>query len=246
MNNTIKRSILFLIIFTLSISIIFVLNKKIKVKTKMITSHTSTKYLESNPSKDSSRRIDMKQLQKQYNNSDIVGKLHIPDTNINELVVQTVDNDYYLNHNEYKQKDEKGSVFLDYRTNINNSKKLIIYGHNSYQTDIAFKELEKYYNEKYFLKHKYIYLEDENNLSKYEIFSIYIEAFNWYYTKINFKTEDEWLQHLNWLKSKSWYKTNINLSKEDKILLLQTCSHHNDYKNYKNKYLLVIGKKINQ
>lgn len=78
---------------------------------------------------------------------------------------------------------------------------------------------------------------------KYQIFSVYVETSKWDYMKLNF-TEKEWLEHLNKLKSLSWYETGVNVSKDDEILILQTCSHHKKYKNYNNKYLLIIVKNI--
>ena len=35
-----------------------------------------------------------------------------------------------------------------------------------------------------------------------------------------------------------------NLSKNDNILIMQTCSNNQEYKNYAKKYLLVISKRI--
>ena len=53
-----------------------------------------------------------------------------------------------------------------------------------------------------------------------------------------------WLNHLQKLKNKSWYQTNVDVNENDEILILQTCSFHQNFKQYKNKYLLVIAKKI--
>ena len=192
---------------------------------------------------DKSTPTKVKKLQEENNNKDIVGYLSIPNTNINEPILQSTDNEFYLNHGIDKKKNIIGSTFLDYRVEINNGKKNLIYSHNSSTFDVPFKKLEKYYNEDFYKNNKYIYLEDEENKVKYQIFSVYVETSNWDYMKLNF-TEKEWLEHLNKLKSLSWYETGVNVSKDDEILILQTCSHHKKYKNYKNKYLLIIAKKI--
>lgn len=64
-------------------------------------------------------------------NKDIKGWLSIPKTVVNYPVVQSTDNDYYLHNNFNKIADYYGSLFLDYRDNINvQSQNLIIYGHN--------------------------------------------------------------------------------------------------------------------
>ena len=89
-------------------------------------------------------------LKNTYNNSDIVGVLKIADE-IEVPIVQTNNNDYYLNHSIDNKESIYGSIFLDYRTNID-SKKLLIYGHSSIKNDVPFNILEKYYDkEKYFL-----------------------------------------------------------------------------------------------
>lgn len=191
---------------------------------------------------DNRKPTKVKELQEENNNKDIVGYLSIPNTNINEPILQSTDNEFYLNHGIDKKKNIIGSTFLDYRVKINNGKKNLIYSHNSSTFDVPFKELEKYYNEDFYKNNKYVYLEDEKKKEKYQIFSIYVESSNWDYMKLKF-TDEEWLEHLNKLKSLSWYETGVNVGKNDEILILQTCSHHKKYKNYKNKYLLIIAKK---
>ena len=157
--------------------------------------------------------------------------------------MQTKDNDYYLEHSIYHNIDWKGQAFLDYRLDINNSKKLIIYGHNSNNYVLPFKIFENYYNKEYLDKHKYIYLQTDKEFKIYEIFSIFVEVNNWdYFYNINLNDEEYYKQIL-YLKENSFYDTNINLTKEDEILIIQTCSYHEDYFNYEDKFLLIIGKK---
>lgn len=185
----------------------------------------------------------VKELQEENNNKDIKGYLTVPGTNINEPVLQGVNNEYYLSHGANKKKNIIGSVYLDYRVKINEGRKNLIYSHNSSSLNVPFKELEKYYNLDYYKEHQYIFLEDENNKQTYQIFSIFVETKDWSYMKIDY-TDEEWLEHLNYLKEKSWYDTKVNIEQDDDILILQTCSHHKDYKKYKNKYLLIIAKKV--
>lgn len=182
------------------------------------------------------------EITKEIPNQNIIGKIIIPGTNINEDITQYKNNEYYLTHDINGNYDPKGTIFIDYRNDIND-KVLLIYGHNSHTYNIPFKELENYYNEDYYNEHKKIYISTNNTLKEYEIFSIFIEYKDWSYTKIKFE-DDKYLEHLNYLKNKSWYESNITLSKEDNIIILQTCSYHKDYKKYKNKYLLIIAKEM--
>ena len=75
-----------------------------------------------------------------YENDNIVGRLKIRNTSIDTLLVKGNDNEYYLNHSISNEYDEKGSIFIDYRTDLN-SKQINIYGHNSNVYDVIFKEL---------------------------------------------------------------------------------------------------------
>ena len=54
--------------------------------------------------------------------------------------------------------------------------------------------------------------------------------------------EEHWLEHLKYLQDKSLYKLDINLNKDDKILILQTCSFLKKYQNYQEKYLIIVAK----
>ena len=242
-----RKNVLFLLIFILSLSLV------LELKCTNIWNNAIEKINEINIENDNNRVIkiqdettipDIDTYISKYNNNDIKGVLYIPDTKILEPIVQTSNNDYYLNRDLYKKKDTRGSVFLDYRVSINLGRKNLIYSHNSNIHDVPFKELEKYYEKDYYSKHKYIYLKDEKSTIKYLIFSIYVETSDWTYTKIKFNTDEEWLEHLKYLKNNSWYDTDVILDKKDQVLILQTCSHHRKYKNYKDKYLLVIAKRV--
>lgn len=60
-------------------------------------------------------------------NSDIIGSIKIDKINLSNILLQGLDNTYYLNHNYLKEKDKKGEIFLDYQGDLFNNKKAIIY-----------------------------------------------------------------------------------------------------------------------
>jgi len=182
-------------------------------------------------------------LQKEYQNDEVIATLEILNTDYKVPIVQGKDNDYYLNHLPNKEYSIMGSIFLDYRVNIDTSKKLLIYGHNSSKYQMPFEILENYYDETYFNNHKYIEIKTNKQIKQYEIFSVFIEPTDYSYMKINFSGL-EYLDHLNDLKNKSIYNTEIELDEESNILILQTCSTHKDYLHYKKKYLLIVLKEI--
>ena len=173
---------------------------------------------------------DLIYFKEYFSNNDIIGSLKIKDTNINTLLVKGKDNKYYLNHSIYKKEDIKGSIFVDYRTNLNTSQ-INIYGHNSKKYNLMFKELEKYKDKNFYNKHKIIEIWDGINTYKYEIFSVKIANKNSNHMDINNKEKN--IKELN----KSIYNTGISANKNDKILILQTCNY-----KPKNTYILVIAK----
>ena len=83
------------------------------------------------------RMIMLEELQKE--NSDIVGWLEIPNSNISYPVLQGKDNSYYVNHNYEKQYSKNGSLFLDkdYDWSLP-STNLLIHGHNNRGTNEMF------------------------------------------------------------------------------------------------------------
>ena len=181
---------------------------------------------------------------KKYNNNDVVGILEINNTDYIVPVMQGDDNKYYLKHTPYGEKSSMGSVYLDYRVDIDSSKKLLIYGHNSSNVDMPFKILEEFYDRDYYDNHKYVEVTTSNTKKKYEIFSVFVETSDFSYMDITFDNDDEYLNHINNLKSKSMYDTGVALSKDDEILILQTCSEHPDYRNYQKKYLLIVLRRV--
>lgn len=183
-------------------------------------------------------------LKEKYNNNDVVGILEIDNTNYIVPILQGSDNDYYLNHLPNKEENYMGSIFLDYRVNIDSSKKLLIYGHNSSNIDMPFTILEEYYDKDYYDNHKYIEITTSTTKKKYEIFSVHIETNDFSYMNLNFKDDTDYLNHLKKLKSRSMYDTGVEVNANDEILILQTCSEHPDYRNYQQKYLLIILRRV--
>ena len=183
-------------------------------------------------------------LKVQYKNDDVVGILEINNTDYIVPIMQSDDNDYYLNHTPDGKKNYMGSIYLDYRVDIDSSKKLLIYGHNSSKVDMPFTILEEFYDKDYYDNHKYIEITTSTTKKKYEVFSVHVETSDFTYMNINFSNDEDYLSHLEKLKSRSMYDTGVELSSNDEILILQTCSEHPDYRNYSKKYLLIILRRV--
>ena len=164
---------------------------------------------------------------KLYSNDDIVGILKIESIGIDTLLVQGVDNDFYLKHLITKEPSNLGAVFVDYRTKLDESKQINIYGHNSKKVDIPFRFLEKYLDKKTYEENKYITLITQRGISIYEIFSVNIVRDDKEHMSIDYETRLEWGSHFNRLRKGSLYETDTVVDGDDEILVMQTCLNNN-------------------
>ena len=89
-------------------------------------------------------------------NKSLIGWVKIADTIIDYPVMQSQDNEYYLDHNFHQEYDKNGSIFLDAECSIYpRSDNLILYGHHM-KSGKMFGSLQKYESESYYKKHKRI------------------------------------------------------------------------------------------
>ncbi len=185
-------------------------------------------------------------LQNKYNNPEVQAIISIENEDFSYPVAQTTDNDFYLTHDYAKNKVSLGAIYADYRVDLDNSHKKLIYGHSSTKTNTPFNTLEKYYNKDYYQNHKYITLETTSHTYRYEIFSVYVETSDFTYMNMNFDTPKEWYAHLLKLQGKSMYPIDVKLEKDSDILIMQTCSNLSKYKKYSKKYLLIASRRVEE
>ena len=185
---------------------------------------------------------EIDELKKKYNNDEVIAILNIDDE-INTPVAQTNDNQFYLKKSLSLKKSVLGSVFMDYRVN-KDSKQINIYGHNSTKYKPPFNTLEGYLKKDYFNEHRNISLKIDNEVKKYEIFSIVLadKKSTEEHMNLNYKKDSDWVKHFNRLKNRSIYKTNIELNENDKVLVLQTCL----FGKYKGKLMVVVARLVEE
>lgn len=176
-------------------------------------------------------------LQEEYQNHDIIAKIAIENTDFNSIVLQADDNTFYLDHDIRGNPDGMGSTFLDYR-NVITDQKLLIYGHNSRNVNTEFQILEQYLDPSFYSEHSILTLKSENGFYRYQVFAILVVKDESEHMKLSF-TEEEYLNHLNYLKENSLYDTGVSVSTSDDILLLQTCYYYPE-----NSFIVVAFKKI--
>ena len=225
-------SLILILLLVVSLSFFFIFNKSTNKKENIKKQSNKTNVVE----KKEEAQITQKET---YGNTDIIGNIKIEGTDIDEYIVQTTDNDYYLKHNLKKEYDIAGAVFMDYRNSIDD-KKILIFGHNARKLEtVPFHDLEKYLDKDFYNNNKYIDLKLGDEDSKWLIFSVMIvKKGDNTHMKLEFN-DDTWMQHLNYLKSNSIYNTGVDIASSDKIVVIQTCNY-----NPENTYILVCAKRI--
>lgn len=158
----------------------------------------------------------IKQYSLAYSNQDIVGKIIIDDTTINDLIVQGNDNSFYLNHNLFKEEDLNGSIFLDYRNSIYD-KQINIYAHSNQDNTGLFADLKKYRDINF---KSYIKIITNTYINVYKVVSVKIVNNDYEYMSLDINNS-----HINWFNEDTLYNTDDFLTINDNILVLQTCSY---------------------
>lgn len=162
-------------------------------------------------------------------NNDTKGWIIVNNTNVDYPVVQSINNEYYLNHAYDKSKNKAGWIYADYRNNISNlDRNTVIYGHGR-KDGVMFGSLVNTLNSDWYTNpnNQVIQFSTLEYDSMWQIFSIYkIEAESYYITT-EFSSDTTYKVFIDTMKSRSIYDFNVDVTKDDKILTLSTC--YNDY-----------------
>ncbi|MGO1372071.1 MAG: class B sortase [Senegalia sp. (in: firmicutes)] len=159
-------------------------------------------------------------------NENIVGWIEIPSTNINYPIVQTEDNSYYLNHDINNKESIHGSIFMDYTNKDWDDKNVVIYGHHM-KDGTMFKDLVKFKNEDFINKNKEIYIDIGDRKNEYEIFSVLLTKGDSNYIDTNFKSKEEFLSYIDYIKKNSTFYKEVDFNNKN-IITLSTCSYEFD------------------
>ena len=156
-------------------------------------------------------------------NSDVVGWIKIDNTTINYPIVKTTDNEFYLKKDIYKQYDQCGSIFMDYKNNKDfTDKNNVLYGHHI-KSGIMFADLLKIYNNE-LGKDVNIYVYTPTMERKYKVFSSYKSEPEDYAINTSI-TENEYNEFINELKNRSQTDYGISPNESSQILTLSTCDN---------------------
>ena len=165
-------------------------------------------------------------------NSDTVAFLKVNGTEIEYPIVKTKNNEFYLKHSFDKTYNAAGWIFADYRNKLDcTDKNIVIYGHNR-KNGTMFSSLKNILNEEWYSNEenrKIVFLNEKEQFL-YEVFSVYQTKVEEYYTKTNFDTDEDWIEFINTVNSRSIKDFGVSINKEDKILTLSTCANNNSYR----------------
>lgn len=179
-------------------------------------------------------------------NQRLIGWVKIDDTIIDYPVMQTVNNEYYLDHNFNQEEDRNGCIFMDYQCDvIKGCDNIILYGHHM-KSGKMFGTLNKYSKESYYEEHPTIQFDTIYEKGTYQVMyvfrsKVYSEedvTFK-YYQFINAASEKEFRSAMNEMAALSLYDTGVTASYGDKLLTLSTC----DYQEKAGRFV-VVAKKI--
>lgn len=233
--------ILFGLLFIILIYSITLIYKYYHDKSETKKIETKIKLIEKNNQSDNSIKEDvltsedLKQLSNE--NQDTIAYIKVNNTNIKYPIVQTNNNEYYLNHSFDKTKNNAGWVFMDYKNNKNfEDENTILYAHNRKDKSM-FGTLDNLLKIDMTNEYPLIYISTINQKMLYKIFSVYTIETEDYYIKIPFDSNEkaEWLDVI---KNRNQAQVSNDVNVNDKILTLSTCYNNDEMR------LVVHAKRI--
>lgn len=162
-------------------------------------------------------------------NQDTVAWIDIPGTDINNSVLQSYDNSYYLRRNERRQEEVYGCYFADYECSIGSREELtpnvVIYGHSDLKDNPngpRFSQLFKFTDPEFAKNTPVIHLSTLKEFLNWEIFAVL-------YTDLDFRFIDAYPeqgvdQMAAVAMEKSLYDYGVTVGPEDNVLVLSTCT----------------------
>ena len=193
-------------------------------------------------------------------NPDTAGWIKVPGTNIDNVVVQTDNNDYYLDKDFYGNRNIAGQIYVDYRCVINDydnkqTDNVIVYGHN--QADLSmFGTLKKYKIKKestgnfdFYLQNptfSFSSLYEEYTYKIIAFFVIEVEPYQTrdgiifdYHNYVNFAGERSFEKFKENIMERTAVNTGVDFNEDDKFMTLSTCSNE-----FEPSRFVVIGRRV--
>ena len=186
-------------------------------------------------------------------NSATVAWLYLPGTEIDDPVLQSTDNEYYLNRDESGNYAAWGCYFADYMNDLSSLKALntntVIYGH-SYKTESPderkFTQLFHYCDIDFVREHPYIYLSLNGEDLVFKVSAVFFTDINFDYIAPEPSGQDlrDFFDTVN--RKNEYVFDGLAFGEGDKVLTLSTCAHRYDINNTRDQRLVVMAKLLPQ
>lgn len=171
-------------------------------------------------------------------NSDFKGWITISGTNIDNPIYQTTDNDFYLTHNQKRQKSVYGALFFDCNNTIteeSTDKNLIVYGHHM-KNGSMFANLTKYKSLSFYKAHPTIEFSTLYKQSTYKIYAAFVlnaskvddNGYIYNISRQSFINEDDFNSWTAEAYERSLINTGVDVDIDDNIITLVTCTYDFD------------------
>lgn len=183
---------------------------------------------------------------------DVVGFLQIGGTNINDVVVQGKDNDFYLRRaaDGSDKYVHEGCYFADYRCFMGWCQNTIIYGHNLWDETRKFGQLEKYRNLDFYKQNPVIYFDTPNAVGKWKIVAVFMtnsekeDGVKFYYRDREYQTQEQFLYFIERCRRRSLIDCPVDVKENDRILTLSTCDYELNSGGHAQGRFVVIARKV--
>ena len=155
--------------------------------------------------------------------------LKVDDTNIDNMVMQASDNDYYLRRDEQGNYSVWGCYYADYEADLSAaglSRNTVVYGHSSLDDKTEgqrFTELKKFNLFDFADEHRCFYFSTADNAYIAEVFSVgyWPNTAQYLYADM---TDTEFKELIEEAQAHSIYNYPVEVTVEDKIITLSTCT----------------------
>ncbi len=180
-------------------------------------------------------------------NPDTVGWLYIPNTNINDVVVQNppddTRNEYYLRKDWMRNYDFNGCYMADYECRFESadiSRNTVIYGHNmDDKTDgVMFGQLTKWRDIDFAKNNPYIYFSTPERDMVWKIFSVMNTSTKFDYVQTD-PDNTKFMNMLNHARKASIYNYEVDVTASDKVLTLSTCTYVYGSNNKSQRFVIM-------
>ena len=167
-------------------------------------------------------------------NSETVGYVYIPGTQLDEPVVQTTDNATYLDKTfEGVHQPLMGTVFMDADNKKDFSDRLTwLFGHargSKVPDHRMFKDVNYFSSQDYFDKHPYTVIETPERKYYYEAVAVVIVPETTAFYRTSFADDADFEKQLTAIYDEAKVKKpNVKVSAKDKYMVLSTCLEEDD------------------